>query len=70
MTENEKRELMELIERGDRYGLMVAGVRQWVVAYHPAVIRTALYAIEEDDAEPTRIRIPLSVSETSPTSVR
>ena len=55
-----KERLRELIERGDVYGLMLAAVGLFVGAYHPESIRAAVYAVQSDDAEPTRIRIPLS----------
>jgi hypothetical protein len=60
MSEEEKGELLAAMQRGDRYGLMLLAVRQWLGEYHPRVIRAAVYAIESDDAEPTRVRIPLS----------
>ena len=63
MSVEEKRRLGELIEREDRYGLMLLAVALWVRNYHPKAIRAALYAVEKDDAEPTRIRIPFSASE-------
>lgn len=63
MDADVKRELLDLIERGDRYGLMLAAVALWVRTYHPDALRAALYLPHDDDAEPVRIRIPLSASD-------
>jgi len=62
MDAQKKRQLVELIEKGDHYGLMLVAVGLWVEQYHPETIRAALYAVQNDDAEATRIRIPLSAS--------
>lgn len=60
MSAEQRAALAALIEKGDHYGLMLLAVAQWIKTCHPDAIRGAVYVIEEDDAEPTRIRIPLS----------
>lgn len=55
-----KRQVAELLEANDRYGLMLLAVCLWIQAYHPAAIRASVYAVQDDDMEPTRVRIPLS----------
>lgn len=62
MSDDEKRELIGLIERGDRYGLMLAAVRLWADEYHRGGSHTAVYAFHEGDSPPTRVTVPASAS--------
>lgn len=60
LPEETKKRVAELVEAEDRYGLMLLAVSLWVEAYHPKSIRAAVYAVQDEDMEPTRVRIPLS----------
>lgn len=62
MNEAEKHELVELVERGDRYALMLAVVRGWVAESHPEAAHAAVYAYHKDDTPPVRVTIPSSAS--------
>lgn len=59
MDEQAKRKLLELIERGDVYGLMLASVNVYLGAYHPESLWAALYAFWPDaELPPSRVVIP------------
>lgn len=51
-------ELVQLIEAGDRYGLVIAATQWWMQKHHPEADRAALHAYAGDDLLSTRIRIP------------
>ncbi len=55
-------QFVELFSKEDGYALMLRFNAEWAKRYHPSASRVVLYVIEDDDATPTRIRIPLAAS--------
>jgi hypothetical protein len=62
MSAEEKDELLALIERGDKYRLMLKAVAIWTRESHPESSHSAVYAFHGSDVPPVRITIPASTS--------
>ncbi len=58
MNDDERHELLKLIEAGDRYGLMLLAVSLWLAERHPQAAHGAVYAFHADETPPVRITVP------------